>query len=379
MRPRAEVCAGVKVRKILITSIGNRVSEAIVDRLESRRSALTVVGVNSIASAAGNFRADTVYLVPPSEPLAPFLARMREILAAERPDLVLAGRDGDLAGLAMLREEPAFKATFFLCPSSAVVAVVRDTHRTFEFARAHGLPFAESIVDAANLDDLIRRKGLPLIGKPRDGHGSIGVTVVRTRDQALAVLAKGGLMLQEFLNVPADLDAGLPDLRLGMPLHYAVGWQRCVSPGAVLGESGKVLASNAINIDFIAGVETRMALNQTPAGEAVIRGYAEALGRIGMIGPINIQCHQLPDGSLVPFEINARFFGSTTARAYFGFDCVAIAVDYFLEGRLPASPETPAEACHIVRPAIDRVVREADIERLGRDGKWTASSARTTS
>ena len=358
------------MKKILITSIGNRVGLAILDSLGPRRAAYRLVGTNSDPTAANNFLADTTYLVPPSAQAQAFLARMREILSREQPDLVLAARDGDLEGLAILQTEPAFKNIRFISPPAAVVEIVRDKYRTYEFARAHGLPFGESIIDAADLDDLIRRKGLPLIGKPRSGHGSLGVTVVRTRDQALAVLARGGLMLQEFLDVPADLDAGLPDLRLGTPLQYAAGWQRYLSPTAVLDESGQILASSAVSIVMVAGVETRIAPVESAACDAFIRAYAQALGRLGMIGPFNVQCRCLADGSLVGFEINARFYGTIHSRACLGFDAVGIVLDYFLEGKRPEPLRPLAKPSHVTRSLADQVVREADVQGLASDGEW---------
>lgn len=367
------------MKKILITSVGNRVGLAILDSLKPRRAAYRLVGTNSDPTAANNFLVDTTYLVPPSAKAEAFLARMRQILSKEEPDLVFAARDGDLEGLAVLQAEPAFKNIRFISPPAAVVGIVRDKYRTYEFARAHGLPFGESIIDAADLDDLIARKGLPLIGKPRSGHGSVGVTVVRTRDQAHAVLAKGALMLQEFLNVPADLDAGLPDLRLGMPLQYAVGWQRYLSPTAVLDESGQILASSAVGIHMVAGVEIHIAPDDSPACDALVKAYAKALGTLGMIGPFNVQCRRLADGSLVGFEINARFYGTISSRACLGFDAVGIVLDYFLEGRRPAPPQPLAEPCHVVRPLADRVVREADIYKLANDGVWSVSAARSAS
>lgn len=356
--------------KILVTSIGSRVGQGIIDSLESRRPSLTLVGTNSDPTAISNFRVDTAYLVPPSAAREALLARLRQILEVEQPNLVLAGRDGDLEPLAVLQGEPKLSRIRFLCPPPEVVAIVRDKHRTYEFARDHGLPFAESAVDADAADRLIATKGLPLIGKPRGGNASIGVSVVRTREEALAVLARGGTMVQEFLAPPSDLDAGLPDLRCGMPLHFAVPWQTYFSPLVLLDEKGRVIAYYATRHTLVAGKPTKIAPVIEPALEEVARAYAAALAELGLIGPLNVQCHRQADGSFVAFELNARFTGGSSARARLGHNEVAFAVDYFLEGRAPPPTQPPAEPCYIAKPIVDWIVREADVQGLASDGEW---------
>ena len=358
------------MRKILITSIGSRVGQGIVDSLESRRASLTIVGTNSDPTAISNFRVNVTYLVPPSAAKEALLARLRQILEAEQPDLVLAARDGDLEPLAALQNEPELSRIRFLCPPPEVVAIVRDKHLTYEFARDRGLPFAESAVDADAADRLIANKGLPLIGKPRAGNASVGVSVVRTREEALAVLARGGTMLQEFLAPPPDLDAGLPDLRCGMPLHFAVPWQTYFSPLVLTDEKGRVIAYYATRHTLVAGKPTKIAPVLEPALEEVARAYAAALAELGFIGPLNVQCHRQADGSFVAFELNARFNGGSSARACLGHNEVAYALDYFLEGRLPATTRPPAEPCYIAKPIVDWLVREADVQRLANDGQW---------
>lgn len=104
------------MRKILVSSIGSRVSQAIPDAIGDRRAALNIIGTNSDPAAASNFWADVTYLVPVSAKAEAFRQRMREILLAERPDLVIAGRDGDLEALAALKDEPDLASIRFLTP-----------------------------------------------------------------------------------------------------------------------------------------------------------------------------------------------------------------------------------------------------------------------
>jgi carbamoylphosphate synthase large subunit len=83
-------------KSILITSVGSLVGLNILDSLEAMRTRLRVVGTNSEPKAPNNFRCDVAYLAPETADPA-FIARLRTIIAHEKPDLVLAGRDADLA------------------------------------------------------------------------------------------------------------------------------------------------------------------------------------------------------------------------------------------------------------------------------------------
>jgi carbamoylphosphate synthase large subunit len=361
------------MKKILITSIGSLIGEAIIDALGSRRAEFKIIGTNSDPAAFNNFRADIACLVPASAEAEPFLCQMRRILQVERPDLVLAGRDGDLAALAVLQAEPELAATCFLTPPAALVEIVRDKYRTYEFGRAHRLPFAESAIDADSAERLITLKGLPLIAKPRAGHGSLGTSVVATRDQALAALAGGGTVLQEFLSPPPDLEMGGPDLRAGMPLHFAVRWQALFNATLLLDREGRVIFYNGTRVSLIAGKGVVIVPIGEPGLEQVARAYAAALGRLGLIGPLNVQCQRRSDGAFVAFEINLRFGGTTASRARLGFTDALQAIDHFLYGRQPPPPSaTGGEGRFVVRRLIDEVVSDADICQLAGTGRWSA-------
>ena len=95
--------------KLLVTSVGSLVGKNILDVLEypglSRRDLVRVVGTNSVADAANNFRCDRCYLVPETAS-DEYHAQVREILLKESPDLILCGRDEDTLALSELRAQP---------------------------------------------------------------------------------------------------------------------------------------------------------------------------------------------------------------------------------------------------------------------------------
>ena len=188
--------------RLLITSVGSLVGQGILDVLEcpgrSRRSVVTVVGTNSLADAPNNFRCDWCYLVPQTAN-ASFPARIREILTAESPDLILCGRDEDTLALSRLKAtDPTLPGVLPIGkPGAALIGL--DKWQTWLFSRKHRLPMAETFMpgvsgDEAALEDFCREFGYPLIAKPARGFASIGVQFVRDADDLAQVVQREGYL-----------------------------------------------------------------------------------------------------------------------------------------------------------------------------------------
>ena len=187
--------------KIVITSVGSLVGQNILDALEGRRADIEIVGVNSTAAAAANFRCDRTYLAPPAVRSDAYLKCLSRILREERPDLVLPGRDDDVVVLADLKAAPHTFPTTIPVGPPALADVLDDKWASHEFAIRHSLP----CVDSARADDpvaverIIAEHGFPLIAKPRRGNDSRGVRIIFNSAQCAAVGKLDGYLLQPYL------------------------------------------------------------------------------------------------------------------------------------------------------------------------------------
>ena len=104
---------------ILLISGGSLVGQSVLDALADRRSDVELVATNSVPTGISLFDFDAVYLTPETmaAPTA-FERRFSEILALERPDLVIPCRDDDVAFLAEYKERrPEGKTDF--CAATA--------------------------------------------------------------------------------------------------------------------------------------------------------------------------------------------------------------------------------------------------------------------
>jgi len=360
------------VKTLLITTVGGRVGHGILDVMAPWRDRVRVVGVNSVADASANFRCDVVHLAPGTADLAAWMERMRAILRAERPDVVLAGRDGDLRPLAALKGEPEFAATCFLCPGPEAARIVTDKYETFTFARAHGLPFIDTAADRDGVERLIAAHGFPLIVKPRTGTGAHGVRALASRDEVAAWLARGGVVFQPFIDPPGSLDRGALDPRLGVPMVFAVDWRVYYTVHVTVHPDRSASYEGTTLITFH-GADTTYSARADEAGhEAAALGFARALGALDFVGALNLQGRRDGDGRFVPFELNGRITGGVTAHEMLGVEETRVALDILVGPRPPvASVESVRAAATWRTVRWDRVDRR-EIAALDREGVWRA-------
>jgi len=365
---------------VMLVSVGSAIGAAVLACLEHEpalRAAVRVVGVAFQAEAPGNFRCDRVHLLSPATDADALRERLAALIAAERPRLVLPCRDDVLEPLAALAEAIDPAAGTILVSRPAAVAIANDKYATHLFARRHGLPFAETAVDRDGLDAIERAHGYPMIAKPRGGHGSLGVSIVRHRDEAEAALDAVGLCLQPYIGPPADLDALLPDLRRGPPLAYSLPGADLSAAMVALDRDGRVMAYQGWRAPvLVVGEPRRVEVDPDPAIEQAARRFAAALAGEGLFGPCAFQFRRDADGRPVCFEVNARFGGVEMARTLLGAPLVAHLVRHFVFGPLPPMRSAPVEGRIIQRALTDRLVERHDVAPLAAAGVWSAAASR---
>ncbi len=361
-------------RKLLITSVGSRVGHAILAALRRTDAPWYVVGVNSVAFCAGPFDCDSAWLVPPTAEREAFEARLLEAVKAERPALILPGRDDDLPILAAMRERLAELGAFALVGSPEAVEICNDKYRTAKVLRAAGLPFTETAASREEIEALLSSCGFPLIAKPRRGFASRGVRVLFDRDDLEAALACGAeMVVQEYL-VPGSWNKARAKItRADVERDGVLRQEDHVILHTLLGREGKALGVIAAYYDYDHGVTRAMEALLEASLEATARMAAELLGGHGLIGPCNAQGY-LTDESWRIFEVNARCAGHTAVRAAFGFNELEAAWRHFIEGEEKPDCLNFDKNLVVCRYLTETVVRKEDLDDLRRSGKWRASS-----
>ncbi|MGQ9366780.1 hypothetical protein [Azospirillum sp. ST 5-10] len=355
---------------LLITSAGSLVADAVVSCLASVRDSLTVVGVNSVAAPAA-FACDRLHRVPPVREAAAFAAALRTVLAAERPDLVLAGRDEDVPALAALAAAGEFPDTAFPVPPPALAALLLDKRLCHRFARDHGLPFAPTAEGPDDVAALAAEHGFPLLAKPWRGSGSRDVWLLADERDLAAAAADTALTIQAFCG-PESVRAALPAFRRaaarGLPWRWAFRDEE-INAELTLAEDGTVATLCLDGGVTAPPFRTGIRLLDDAGVAAAVRAWGEALGRRGHRGPLNIQGKRLADGRFLPYELNPRFGGSAAVRAALGHNQVL----HLVASRLGWPAPAMAARAGTGRPAT----RSFDLPAARRrafdgDGTWAA-------
>ena len=359
--------------RILLISGGNQVGQNVLDALADRRSDVKLVATNTVATDISLFDFDAVYLTPETRGApAAFERRFSEILAVEKPDLVIPCRDDDVAFLADYKEWRPELATGFLCGNRFTAEATCDKWLSWQFSVDRGLPFAPTLATPveAQAETFAREYGFPLVAKPRRGSASRGVYLVCNEAQLRRVAAQDGYVIQKYLNDSSILEAHLRSTdQTGIPLFHSfegtkVSLEIFIAPNG--SPAGNYSFAIALSNDRTMRFERHESDEARALGEQCIRAFADA----GWRGPMNIQCKLTPGGRLIIFEFNGRFNGGTAARCLMGYDEVGLAVKTFAGKELEPAGHPHGSSSHVVRRTIHMAPQSKDIAKLTRDGHW---------
>jgi carbamoyl-phosphate synthase large subunit len=313
---------------VLLTSAGSLLGRGILSTLEGRRQRLHLVGADLNPDSVGAQVCDEAIPLPPVD--APdFAESVLKAVDTYGIDLVIPGRDPDLLALAGVDVPMAG-------PSESLVAVTRDKWATAQWCASQGIPFAPTVATPVSSVPWTP----PLIAKPRDGSGSLGVRVLLTPTQVARACATPGLIIQPFLDPPGEL---VPDLRDGVPLFWEVACRAEYGVQALIGPNSEM----GPWFCFIS--EHRLGRNEwlAPCDEPSLGSFAAEvvpqLAVAGFRGPVNVQVRRSGSQWQV-IEINPRFSGGTSGRYLLGFDEVGWVLNRWLgEGTVPPGPAVVAD------------------------------------
>ncbi len=361
---------------LVITAVGSGVGHTLLQSLQGRRERLRIVGLNSEAEVPELFQCDAAWLVPRSAD-ARFGPRLDEVLAAERPALVIPGRDEDLPVLAALAAARPALAPRLLVGSVAAAQVMVNKLHSAAFAQARGLPFTPTVgtglpQSAARARELLQRFGFPLIAKPAEGNGSRGVRVLLDEAQLARAVERPGLVLQPMLDAPPP-QALQPDLSEGVPFFWGVPEPRLYAVRGWIDREGRPRVGCSYRMTMANGRFEHMSRVDEPALTALADAYGHAFSALGWRGPYHLQLKADATGTFWPIEFSGRLGGGTAGRRLLGHDELGELLRHWLGPQvLPEEP--PAEAASVVARAHDFAVPRQALDRLRAAGHWRAGA-----
>lgn len=322
--------------KVMVTGAGALLGQGILRSLMNSALKPEIVALDPSPLAAGLYWVPHRALIPMAKDPG-YLPRIEALLAEHRPDAVMVGTDVELFLFAehRMRLEAAYQ-TKIIVSSPEVVAIADDKWLTYQFLREHGFLAPDSALPGDE-EALIARVGFPLVVKPRVGARSVGVSVVHDREAlARAVAALPAPVIQQCVATDQQ--------------EYTAG---------TLTFEGRCEAAIVMRRDLRDGNTYRAYVEPTPALDAEVRRFAEALGAYG---PANFQFRLDAEGPKV-FEINGRFSGTTPLRMHCGFNEVEMVLRKVVLGEPITQPVL--EPMTILRYFTEQIVRPGELLREG--------------
>lgn len=366
--------------KILITSVGSLVGLNILDTLGSRRHLLEVIGCNIHGKDPYIFRCDRIYKVSSTTNRDFFISELFGIILREKPDLVLPGRDDDAVILSLLRELHPELNKVIPCGKPKAAEIMQDKLSSYEFAKEHGLPFAETIEIKPDNKSFIANYaegiGFPMIAKLRYGYASKGVFFVRNLSELDKLFESSEyFVIQEYLDPNPEIDNYLEQYHFLPPLFFQVPENTQYAAQCVISPAGEMSRIFISVNKMVLGRCERSEIIENKEIEKVTLSYAKAFYKAGWCGSLNIQLKPDKTGKWKALEFNPRMTGSTSARYLMGFDEVGIIFDYFKpELRFPNHSLDIPPGKTVTRQFMDILEPEQD-KRLFEENKiWEKSS-----
>lgn len=358
--------------RVLILSVGSLCAHNILCLLQSRRSEYVIIGANSVAESAGVFLCDAAHLVPAAADTDSYAGAVLRLIETERPDLVVPTREEDVVALARIKASYGGPAVL-LVGSVEAAEILEDKRLTASFAERHGLPFAPTEDTHEGALRLADNYGYPLIAKPARGNGTRGVALLLERSHLDAAFESEAMLVQPFLDGPADMSDYKQMLRRGLPFCFSYPEPNQYAYQVVIGAEGALSEGYASRNTMVMGKPERSLRIFDEQLLAAGRAFAEAIRAEGWVGPFNAQFKKTPAGAFVGFEVNGRFTGSSAARGLSGFDEWAAVLRGF--GFEAPETENPAVDVRIAHGVLTHyAVPASALRELETEGVWRRSS-----
>lgn len=283
--------------KIIVTGAGSLLGQGIIRTLNKIDKNLYLIAVDVNPYSAGLFWVKEKYIIPYANS-SEYLESIKKLLYKTKADFLFIGTDVELLCLAKnkINLEKEFNVKIVVSDSS-VIEIADDKLKTSVFLKQHGFSYPETVDPNDNnlLQNLILKKGFPLIVKPRVGARSFQVKKVENEN---------------------DLNNEIKKIKFPIVQEY-IGSDLNEYTASALCFDNKCNALIILRRDLRDGNSYRTYHVENKLFENRVREWAEALNPFG---PVNFQFRINEKGEPIVFEINARFSGTTPLRAIMGFN-----------------------------------------------------------
>jgi len=306
--------------RVMVTGAGSGVGQGIIKALNICKYDVEIYSADISPLNSALYRTDKSLLIPKvEEPKS--LDSMLKIITSNKIDVVMVGSEFDLTFFST-HSKYIFSQTGAISIVSPIdtVKIADDKWLTAKFLAENDLPNAKSFI-SENIDEVCNKAsewGFPVMVKARSGTSSRDVHIVshmdELRDKWSSMLYP---MLQQVIDIPSQ----------ELNNEYTCSIFKTLQ-GTII---GPFFARRTLKGGTSWHVEVRPFTQLTEI-------LLEIGNKLDFNGSLNIQLMMGLDGP-IPFEINARFSGTTAIRAHFGFNEPELALQSYFYKEEPTQPD----------------------------------------
>jgi carbamoyl-phosphate synthase large subunit len=301
----------LKNTRVLVTGAGSTVGQGIIKALRLSDLPVTIISSDISNVSAGLFRSDEAVILPKVESENSY-DKISSIIKKQKIQAVLIGSEYDIDFFSTHKNalESEGGASVIVSPPD-VIRIANDKWETTEFLRKFNYPFAEAALPSNSSEacEIATQWGFPIMIKPRTGTSSRNIHIVHDARQLEFYFDQtAGMMLQKLICQPAQQLAN----------EYTCS--------TFTTNTGDILGPFTARRYLRGGDSWTIEVAPIKEIHPLLLDITE---RLNCVGSLNIQLFLTDDGP-VPFELNARFSGTTSIRAHFGFNEPEFALRNFI-------------------------------------------------
>ncbi len=292
----------MKKINVLITGAGSGVGQSIIKSLKISKLPIRIISADICELNAGLYRTEKSIIFPKVESYGS-LKRIISIIKKNKIDVLMIGSEYELSFFGKNKDIIENKSNCMVCVTGKeIIRFSEDKYLTQQFLKNLNFPYLKTYIPK-NLQDaykIIKKIKYPCYLKNRFGTSSRNVYLIRQKNQLefyFSQLKKP--IIQEYAGSFSE-DT--------LKNEYTCSFFKT--------KEKKIIGPFIAKRRLLNGTSWITEIKDFPKIKRLIK---EIAGKINHVGSMNIQLRNSKKGP-VPFEFNARFSGTTSIRAKFGFN-----------------------------------------------------------